>query len=91
MSGIDPVQFAKAWRQKLVDRSNGKFGLGSFTGTVMPDTTSDIFRVFVPVNPERQRKLNCKFGHKLNIFLDSLFDYPTIIQAKLESHGTWEQ
>ena len=91
MSGIDPVQFAKGLRKKLVDGSNRKFGLGSFTGTAMPDTTSDIFRVFVPVNPERQRKLNCQYGHKLNIFLDSLFDYPSIIQAKLKAPGTWEQ
>jgi uncharacterized Fe-S cluster-containing radical SAM superfamily protein len=91
MTGIDAIQSAKGWRQKLVDRENRRFGLGSFTGTVMPDAISDIFRVFVPVNTERQRKLNCQYGHRLNIFLDSLFDYPTIIQTKLGVYGTWEQ
>lgn len=44
----------------------------------------------MPVSPDRQRKLNNQYGHKLNIFLDSLFDYPTIIQAKLKAKGSWE-
>jgi uncharacterized Fe-S cluster-containing radical SAM superfamily protein len=91
MGGIDAFHAAKGWRQKLVDEPNGKFGLADFSRTAMLDVINNIFRVFVPVNVERQRKLNTQFGHRLNIFLDSLFDYPTIIQSKLGMYGSWEQ
>ena len=91
MTGIDAYQFAKGLREKLVNQANGKFGFASFTGTAMLDTLSDLFRVFTPVSPERQRKLNSQYGHKLNIFLDSLFDYPTIMKYRLHVQGSWEQ
>jgi uncharacterized Fe-S cluster-containing radical SAM superfamily protein len=91
MKGIDALQSAIGWRRKLVDESGGKYALADFSYTMMPDVISNIFRVFTPVSVDRQRKLNTQFGHKFNIFLDSLFDYPTIIQAKLGSYGSWEQ
>jgi len=91
LKGIDALSSAEGWRRKLVDESNGKYGLANFSGTMLPDVVSDIFRIFSPVNVERQRKLNAQFGHRLNIFLDSLFDYPTIIQFKLGAYGSWEQ
>lgn len=91
MKGIDALYSAVGWRKRLVDESNKKYGIASLIGTMMPDVISDIFRVFIPVNPDRNRKLNTQYGHKLNIFIDSLFDYPTIIQSKLETYGRWEQ
>jgi len=91
MKGIDALKSAEGWRRKLVDEPNRKYGLASFSGTMMPDAISDIFRVFTPVSIDRQRKLNMQFGHKFNIFLDSLLDYPTIIQSKLGIYGAWEQ
>lgn len=90
MKGINALYSAMGWRKKLVDESNGRYGIASFIGTIMPNVISDIFRVFSPVNPDKNRKLNAQFGHKLNIFVDSLFDYPTIIQSRLETYGRWE-
>ena len=48
-----------------------------------------IFREFIPVKPESNRKLSKNKDQSFDIFNDSLFDYPTIIAHYLNDDN-WE-
>jgi uncharacterized Fe-S cluster-containing radical SAM superfamily protein len=48
------------------------------------------FRIFTPVSSFKGRKLNSLYGEKFNPFKDTLMDYPTIVQYKLDKVGTLE-
>ena len=44
-----------------------------------------IFRIFIPVKPSRDRKLNINLRDNFDPYNDSLLDYPTIIGHKLNA------
>jgi uncharacterized Fe-S cluster-containing radical SAM superfamily protein len=74
--------------RKVVTAKKGKFALADFCGEKMPDIMDNTFRIFIPHKPERNRLDNGKDGVKLDIYRDTVFDYPSIIQSKLG--GSWE-
>lgn len=44
----------------------------------------EYFRFFTPVKPSSHRKLCSRYDKSFDMYLDTLMDYPTIIQYKLE-------
>ena len=78
-----------------IQRINGGINeyllISSFGKSKVPTddpTAKPFFRIFTPVKPEKNRKLNSVYGGDFNIFNDSLLDYPTIIRYKL---GRYEE
>ncbi len=49
-----------------------------------PGSIYPFFRIFKPVKPEKHRKLSKKYDSSFKYTEDSILDYPTIIQYKLE-------
>lgn len=94
MPPINPIKSAKNLREKLVRPKDSikEYALASFKGTAMEKyfdesvMVTDFFRPFTPVEPSKHRKLN---GSDFNMFKDTLFDYPIIIQSKLG--GNWQK
>ena len=89
------IDFTNNIRSNIVNKESGvkKYALVSnFKNTSMEDLSKEFvdecFRLFTPVKPEAQRKLNSCFGSDFDVFEDSLFDYPTIAQSKLG--GNWK-
>jgi len=48
------------------------------------------FRVFTPVKSLKGRKLNSIYGDSFNPFKDTLMDYPTIVQQRLDKLGSMD-
>jgi uncharacterized Fe-S cluster-containing radical SAM superfamily protein len=86
-SGFDPVASIKTIR--TIAKRQGAFAFADLTGDQMPDVVSDTFRIFTPHKPEKHRVDNGKEGESFDIFRDTVFDYPSIIQSKLG--GPWDQ
>lgn len=82
---IDLVKSINAFRELTYNDSTGMVRIADLTRSTMGGTVDQIFRVFVPVKPERNRKMNSCYGSDFNIYLDTLFDYPTIIAAKMKN------
>jgi uncharacterized Fe-S cluster-containing radical SAM superfamily protein len=86
----------KAHMELIKTKSSGKYKiLKDFSGTyIEKDMQKEekmlypIFRIFIPVKPSRDRKLNINLRDNFNPYNDSLLDYPTIIGYKLNK--SWE-
>lgn len=96
----DIMKTAENWRKEIVKTENGtkKYGVTKFVKTIMEGVqpgslVTDYFRDWVAVKEERNRKLALdEEGKRCNgfdIYRDSWFDYPIIIQSKLGGH--WNQ
>ncbi len=72
----------------LIISDFGKSSVMSAEGFVQP-----YFRIFEPVKPEKGRKLSKKYDSTLNVFKDSLMDYPVIAAHKLgrDEESEWEK
>jgi sulfatase maturation enzyme AslB (radical SAM superfamily) len=84
--GSDPIASIK--RLRTIAKKQDKFAFANLTGERMSDVVSDTFRIFTPHKPEKHRIDNGKDGQSFDMFANTVFDYPSIIQNKLG--GSWE-
>lgn len=83
--GLDLVSSTKALHKRI--RKDGKFFFADFSGEYMPDVVSNTFRIFTPHKPEKNRIDNGIDLVSFDMYRHTVFDYPSIIQAKLG--GRW--
>jgi uncharacterized Fe-S cluster-containing radical SAM superfamily protein len=79
----------------VTDEKTKKYLLISDFGTSIESKEKDdlypYFRIFTPVEREKNRNINSVYGKKFDLFADSLMDYPTIINFKLGyNESNWE-
>ena len=86
-SCLDPISSAKALRKRI--RRDGRFLFADLTGEYMPDVISNTFRIFTPHKPEKNRIDNGINSVQFDMYKQTVFDYPSIIQAKLG--GQWSK
>jgi len=92
----DPILTCQDLFKKVNQSDNHKYEIisdfGNSSVTSEEKLNFTYFRIFTPVKPESGRKLNAIYGGAFNPYKDTLMDYPTIIQFKLEKIGkeTWD-
>jgi uncharacterized Fe-S cluster-containing radical SAM superfamily protein len=80
--GLNVILSTKRLR-KYVTKYPGKFAFADFTGELVPDILNSTFRLFIPHKPERNRVDNGINEVKFDIYIHTVFDYPSVTQSKL--------
>jgi hypothetical protein len=74
--------------RNIMTKHKGKFAFADFSEENMPEIINNTFRIFTPHKPEKNRVDNGKDGIAFNMYKDTVFDYPSVIQSKLDK--SWD-